>query len=513
MRTVEFCWTKADADFDNLSYLFPGREFVLSTASCSIQCPYSFLWPASFVTVMNEKKNKAVTLIATKGIQGLILAKNAEELKIVFQFESLEGDVLSLYHTASIDAAIKAYRSYYQSHFGSLPAMNGALKKCFRVRRYFFNQDLCQCHILNESSNKKTTVHFEDWYQDDCKTIGEVDAALLFDYAYDPSTQIRCGNAEPFPKGSEWIKELNRQISHVKAEGCNLIFAYLDPYLIQDGSDWDWKFRDTLPLKDKDRNFIRVWDKSQWHPDINKPIWQETTRNYLDKVCKALDVNGIYLDEMGNGTQFQDDAHLAQIQWEINYTQFMKEAFPEKIFMCEFAPVDSMNHSYQIVLSDTRTTVNIYRFLFPEIRFIRIIGCDRPIGDNVREINKSFFNGEGLWIDNDLHDGKWYSPQVIKTIKEQYQVMQKYYEFFSSDQVSPCCGKADSEILVNRFGCGNRNLYTFFNAGAEYYTMAFPCTGMTINVFSGKPEVVKHGEIEISLESGGVTAIVMEDKQ
>lgn len=48
---------------------------------------------------------------------------------------------------------------------------------------------------------------------------------------------------------------------------------------------------------------------------------------------------------------------------------------------------------FKIVMSDTRSVLKIYRFIFSRIRFVRIINCDRQLGHSEWDINKSFFNG------------------------------------------------------------------------------------------------------------------------
>lgn len=86
-----------------------------------------------------------------------------------------------------------------------------------------------------------------------------------------------------------------------------------------------------------------------------------------------------------------------------------------------------------------------------------------PIGDNYYEVNKAFFNGEGLWLDNDLDNKEWYSQRVMDVIKEQYMVMKEYSKYFDSEDIEPLISSSNKFVLINRFTYENASVYTAIN--------------------------------------------------
>lgn len=443
---------------DALTYCFPGREFVLSKEPRTIHCPRGFLWPFPFVTVLLG--DRGVTLIADAA-QALTLQKDERDLAITFEgTETVE----SVPHDGHFWSGICAYRAHLVAVYGAPQPMPAYAAACFHVRRYFFHKRFCRQAILENGG-----VHLRDIYDADCHAVGGIDAGLLFDYAYDVATDLRCGNDAPWHDDPALRPSLCAEIHALAQEGCTF-FAYFDPWLIQDGSAWDRTLRGAAEVRDKNQEILRIWDLHQWHPCISYAAWRTTSLQYLKHVADLLPVSGLYLDECGNGTQFpcQNALHHhpegeTQTEREISYLLFLKERLPFTHFLCEFAPDVRLAQHFDIVLSDTRTTVNIYRFILPHIRFVRIIHCDRPIGDDLMQVDLSFFNGEGIWLDNDLTDNAWISPRVRTAIRTQYAIQKAFVACFSSADCEALVTPQASRVLAHRFTDGKTSVYTFWN--------------------------------------------------
>lgn len=464
---VKFSFELSDSGISELAYAFYGREFLLSKEKCHLKCNYGFMYPFSMITFLSTQKG--VTLIANNAeITYIELMKNDSECYFTFGFSCEEKGVIEIIkntHSNDYLEGIQAYRNWYIKKFGKLPQSNNDIKNAFHIRRYFFNRKLCSSHILDNDN-----VCLDEIYQDDCKQFGGVDVGLLFDFAYNESTDIRCGNITPISFGENQKNKLQKQIQQIKKEHQCKFFCYFDPYLIQDNSELDTLYRSSLPILTKDKSFCRVWGDKQWAPCIHEKLWQKFSAEYIYIAANALCCDGVYLDEFGNGTQYQchneNHSHregFSQIQTESSYHKRLMESIPDKLWMCEFPPADFSENSFDIVLSDTRTLINIYRFIFPELKFVRIIGCDRPLGNNEWDINKSFFNGEGLWLDNNANDTNWYPENMKQVIREQYAILKEYSKFFTSSNAEALFYTTDNGVLFNKFGYKGMAVLTFIN--------------------------------------------------
>lgn len=463
---------------NNLMYCFPGREFVLSGEKCHLRCRFGYTYPLPFITVLEAQKG--TTLIAHEPVFDEIeLIRDATGIHVLFHYdipdtrqnrEIVRKGIRRFEHERDFHAGFETYRKWYAETIGGKEtAMPEDMKDCFHLRRYFFNRDLCGCHVIDETGD----IRLEEIYDDDCLEVGGIDAALLFDYAYDPVRKTRCGNADPAPFGRETLGGLNRQIRQIRGKGCGTIFCYFEPYLIDAGSDWDLIMtedgRHPAQITDAGNNPVIMWRPDQWAPCLMDGKWRRISADYLRGVMQKYDCDGIYLDEYGNGTQYvcrapgHEHGSLSQARMEKLYHDELRREVPAKRWMSEYPVPYTAVPDFDAVLSDTRTVVNAYRFAHPRIRFIRIIGTDRPVGDNLYDVNKSFFNGEGLWIDNDLHDPVWYSGRVKDAIRRQYSVRHRYREFFSSADVIPLYPIESENILCNAFICGSVRLLTLIN--------------------------------------------------
>ncbi|GAA0176773.1 hypothetical protein SH2C18_01330 [Clostridium sediminicola] len=455
-----------------LKYCYPAREFVLSEKNCNYNCNYGYRFPLSFVSALYN--NMGVTLIFDDQQQSSVgVQKQNDKFQFIVQYNNMtlknaQRKILIKFHSGDWHQGFNGYKSWYKNKYNQNERIDERLSGCFHIRRYFFNPQFCKNAIYNGKD-----YCFSQQYHDDQTEVGGVDVALLFDYAYTPQNNIRCGNAQPF-KNLKSLSELNRQLQACKSESKLAVYAYFDPYLIKEGSDFDKMYRHQLPILNENNQIYHIWSKDQWHPCISTNQWQSESASYLAKVDEKFTVDGFYLDEMGNGEQFicHNKAHshsipLNQNNAEYSYVSMLKNKFPEKLYMCEFFPADSNISLYPSVLSDSKTIVDICRFAFPYKKIFKIIDCDRPIGNNTWDINKIFFNGMGLWLDNDLHSSEWYSPAVKVLIKKHYQILKKYSWIFQSNEIEALVNIRSSSILANRFTRQKETIFTIINVTTE----------------------------------------------
>lgn len=470
-------------DLDHLEYAFFGREFILGTGQADFACPFSYMYPFNLIAFSSGESS--VTVIA--GIQDLKrihFVKKEDICFCEFEYRNYVENKTPCFipHTNSSDFlmdAIRDYRIWYQDTFGRLPKSAASFHGKFNVKRYFFHHSDMFFGPYSEPPRSifdGNEVRLADLFVEDENEVG-VDVALLFDYAFRDG--IRCGNKEPFPFGEDKRRKINEQILGLREKYGTVFMAYLDPYYVEEGSDWDRAFRKTDSLLDAEGNPVRVWNPRVWTPDLRKETWKKETCHYMEEVVSGLSVDGIYLDEFGNGMQFSGEngcKEYDQVDAEKEYLRFMKAHIKDVSWMCEFPPAAPEAKEMDVVLSDTRTLINIYRFVFPELKFVRVINCDAPIGSSFPELNKALFNGEGLWLDHDIRNQRWYPDELKQMIKEQTDFKREYAAFFESVDVTPLY-RIDGPIYVNRYALPGKELLMVYNNGTVQATTAFHMEG------------------------------------
>ena len=85
-----------------------------------------------------------------------------------------------------------------------------------------------------------------------------------------------------------------------------------------------------------------------------------------------------------------------------------------------------------------------------------------PIGNSADELNKAFFNGEGLWLDYDVRSKEWYPDDLKRVIREQTLFKKKYAAFLESSDAGHCRNNG-AGMAMNRFGYKEDELYTVIN--------------------------------------------------
>lgn len=458
------CEVNIDFLLDNsfAEYCFPAREFVLSDANCNFSCAHGYFFPLSYLSVLFDKFG--YTFLSDTDFLKVSIVKSEEKLRISFVYGSSIKRALikCIKHSSCWKDGLAAYKKWFEQRAEYLFTKN-PLQGKYHIKRYFFHKELCPKTIFEEGK-----CSFYQQYIQDSHLAGGIDAALLFDYAYDPSANIRCGNLNPLC-GVIDIKSLNEDIQKIKNENGCKIFIYYDPYLVQNGSYMDLKYGNDLKILDKDGNPKYIWDETQWHPCISQPCWIDESVRYLKKAFESIAADGIYFDEMGKGVTFKccskrhKHADYNQNDAEKYFVESVMKHFDDALNICEFPPSDRLAGCFCGVLNDTRAVFDIYRFCNHRTKYFRIINCDLPIGDNYYEVNKAFFNGEGLWLDNDLDNKEWYSQRVIDVIKEQYKVMKEYSKYFDSEDIEPLISSSNKFVLINRFTYENGSVYTAIN--------------------------------------------------
>ena len=469
-NTLRFRYDKCSPSEVHAGYIFFGREFVMGTDPADFFCEYGYAYPFNMAAFFDQAE-AALIILDDPVFKSIHLRKNDDICCFEFLLRG-PADQVS-YRIIPFDVnrdfladMIKTYQGWFIEKYGRLPASSRDLTGCFNVKRYFFNQSdkfFGSWFAPPRAIFTDDEIQLKELIREDCRELGSIDAVLLFDYSF--KNGIRCGNREPFPFEEEKLARLNSIINDIKREQPIHFFAYFDPCFVECGSDWDEEYRNQIMLESDDGNPVSIWGEGVWHPDLGDELWQEECSRYLQDVMDRLNADGVYLDEIGNGTQFKGRVRgkiYDQIRAEDRFVDHVQREADIPKWMCEYPPAASEASKFDIVLSDTRTLVNIYRFIFPELKFVRVINCDMPIGNSADELNKAFFNGEGLWLDYDVRSKEWYPDDLKRVIREQTLFKKKYAAFLESSDAGHCRNNG-AGMAMNRFGYREDELYTVIN--------------------------------------------------
>ena len=431
------------------SYCWPGREFLLTGEDGKYQVERGYFFPLSFLTILY--RDSGYTFLMETDFEAIGLEKRGKSLQIHLSYAaSADTAVIRVYrHEPDWHHGLSIYQRWTKINCPERPAPD-YYTGIFHLKRCFFHSDFCSDHI----ADKNGQIHLTETWKKADEAAG-VDAVLLFDHAYDSSSKIRCGCRNPL-QGIPDEDALRKQVEELRKRGV-VSLAYFDPYLIEDKSE----FSRILPMEEaavrtKDGSVFRNWAPDEWHPSPASPAWRVQAAHYCSQAVRRMGTDGIYLDETGNGTQYKGYwgplmKMIDQRTEESLLTDACLADLPQKAAVCEFPPTDRMAGKFQAVLNDSASVIDIYRFAFPEKKVFRVIRCDYPLGDDPYAVNKTFFNGEGLWLDNDLRDETWYPKHILRRIRAQYKILKEYADCFDSGDARPLTEGTEGCILVNSF--------------------------------------------------------------
>ena len=459
------------------AYCWPGREFVLSHAAARFKVDRGYFFPLSFMTFVYQSYGYTFVLETDFQRIGFYKDETGMRLELTYGPEVEEARIRVYRHQPDWHDGLCLYRAWCREH---LPMIRSrALKGHFHIKRYFFHQELCRHHVFTADGSCRL---LQQWQED--QQLAGVDTLLLFDHAFQTEGQIRCGNRSPLAGFSDLDGYLS-QAGKLREHGA-LLFAYFDPYLLDGNSDLACRYGEKLAIKNASGRTFHNWRIEDWHPCLSDKEWQRESAAYVKEAVKGLQADGVYFDEIGNGTQYicHDSQHghprFRQVAAESRYTAHCLAAVPGSLAMSEFPMVDRMAVDFDGVLNDTASALDIYRFALPEMKCFRMVNCDYPLGNAPQAVNQAFFNGEGLWLDNDLRDQEWYPSEILERIKAQYQVLKGYEAYFEAEETRPLSEGSTESVWVNRFGCVDDCVYTALNVTQAEQIVLMPCNGMAV---------------------------------
>lgn len=90
--------------------------------------------------------------------------------------------------------------------------------------------------------------------------------------------------------------------------------------------------------------------------------------------------------------------------------------------------------------------------------------------------DKALFNGEGLFLGNDLGNDVWYPASVRAKIRRNHRLLRQYADCFDASDCEPLVPLHDV-VLAHRFGGGERQILTLFNPSGTVQRVNLPAAG------------------------------------
>jgi hypothetical protein len=107
--------------------------------------------------------------------------------------------------------------------------------------------------------------------------------------------------------------------------------------------------------------------------------------------------------------------------------------------------------------------------------------CDCPGGEDAAFWDKALFNGEGLFLGNDLGNEAWYPASVRAKIRRSHRLLRQYADCFDSPDCEPLVPLHDI-VLAHRFGGEERQILTLFNPSGDVQRVELPAPAGSIAV-------------------------------
>ena len=457
------------AETGRLRYCFPGREFLLSEREVVLPAVASgYFFPLSFLTVIGRTAG-CTLLFGGTALENFSFCKASDGVSVTLRFAVHSRSTITIVrHGTDWKEGLACYRHWYAGANGARhlrPELHG----CFQLWRCFFHPQL-----RPGSTGAQRDIEAELSLL--AKEYGGAEAALFFDLAYDEKTKIRCGNRDP-------LLTAVPELSAVCASGL-LPVLYLDAYLVQEGSAVYRHAPQDFWQTDASGQPLKIWRADEWTPCLHLPDWQAFCRRYLAEARRRFPFVGVYYDEFGFGGQFRcANAHhghavpLDQIAEERAFVE--ATAPPGMLRLAETFPSDRSLPAFHAVLSDSASLVDILRFAHPEVKVFKMTRCDCPGGEDRAFWDKALFNGEGLFLGNDLGNDVWYPASVRAKIRRNHRLLRQYADCFDASDCEPLVPLHDV-VLAHRFGGGGRQILTLFNPSGTVQRVNLPAAGGSI---------------------------------
>jgi len=374
---------------------------------------------------------------------------------------------------------LEAYRQWVKSWHRPLSPRKRWFREIFNFRQRFL-------WSLDPLYDAKTgTFHLERAIEEGRREFGGIDYLHIFDWGNCGKygrIYGRTGDYSPYDYLKGGRDAFRQAIAGVQKRGVP-VGLYIEGYLLQEKGKLGQKFGQQWQLTGSD-------GKGRYWPNSTEMIicpfvreWRQVQASTYATKVRELDVDGMYLDELGFAGRgrdcwSKDHGHPVPsyvVLGEHDLTKMVRQRIEDAkkgvALYTEESPVDVTSQyqdgsftyaMFSAQRTHTRVPLNLYRFAFPDFKTIEILYCDKPTGSWATGVRWVFFNGEAIWLEGPAET--WFEPETRAAIRRCYRILRKHRDAFTSLEPVPLVPTEMGGVFANKFPTKGKTVYTLYNS-------------------------------------------------
>ncbi len=473
-----------DVDAGELNYCFPRQDLVLGSEPVNLDAEYSGRFPLQFLATYSPGRGGVYLLTCdTEMHRKRYFLQKKDRITMGATYPGVEigpGQTMTL-PKARIGVCdndwhggFDAYRRWVRTwHTPTVPRKDW-FRRVFSFRQVFLYPNLDTPGLYGPATR---SFNFQPTLERDIERFGGVDYLHIFDWSQTPE-QGRVGMYDPWGYFSR--DRFVQAVEQVQRQGIP-VGLYLEGYLVSPAATIPGRPGRAWQLLDRDGRRYDPFGSGDDYLCPGVRPWRDHLTQAVLRAKRDTAADGYYIDQFGFGYQYPcyDPSHnhaipSNQVRLESKFIeQIRKQLPPEQILYTEQTPVDGATQfqdgsfSYATLHSrhpQAPTRVNLARFAFPDFKIIQILRGDGPIGDDAIGVKLVFFNGDGLWLVGPSDHPKWYSPQVLETIRKTHRLKHQYSDAFTSSHADPLVPTMIPGVYANCFQGKTQTGWTLYNS-------------------------------------------------
>ena len=161
---------------------------------------------------------------------------------------------------------------------------------------------------------------------------------------------------------------------------------------------------------------------------------------------------------------------------EREITRRIREAIPLDAAICSEAHPEDTRLQYQnsfyqggvltYLTRHIRVPMNMTRFAFPDVKCFNNIYGYQFSDKNWERLKFVLFNGDAYLLTRAYDPDGWYArdEESVAVMRKLFRILHEHADAFTSSDVEPLVPTMIPGFFVNRFGSGDRAVWTVFNA-------------------------------------------------
>jgi len=489
LRFPDLSGMKLGPDGQNIHYAYPSETFILGDSPLDVEQCYSGKFPMQFMDIYDAGQGWGVYLLVKD--LSLInkyyrLKKGSNSASIAVRYPTLSrvglpaGGRMEIapfvlgFHSGDWHQAMTAYCQWVSTWYVPKSPRQKWFQEIYTCRRdypisgsgYLFDRVRNQYTFPAEIANA-------------AQFLGGADMIDISSWGWS-ATYGRVGDYRRYELGG--LENFRDGIALAQGQGIP-VGLYIEGYALDDRSTIyqahgeEWKLILASGQDSRDGHEVIIC------PHV--AAWQDYMKELYSAVVAETGAYAMYIDVFGLAspafTSCYSPTHghpvgQPPLRGEFEMTRKIREGLNSVRqgipLYTEYTPADVISQyqdgsfSYTIWYGDNEispTETNLFRFCFPDFKQIELVnGMFLARNWTEEGLKKACFNGEGIWVKGDL--ASWYDSHTIEFYKKSHELFSEHADAFTSDSIKPFLPALMGNIFVHRFGSGDKQVFTFYNA-------------------------------------------------